>query len=305
MTSRPEVSIVVPVYGNAATLVDLHARLADSVPRDTDAEFVYIDDHSPDDSWRVLEDLAAQDSRVVALRLRENVGQQRSVVAGFDASSGRYLVVMDADLDDPPEVLPLLVGLCRDGYDCIVVRRDRSGRPLVRRVGSALVNAVLSIRGRTLGDVGSSFLAMHREVAERVRVDPECMSADLMLPLLVGHSTRPTSITVPAVERSESTYSLFALARTGVVSIVRAGGRPLSVSMAALFAMVCLVSALRWRTRSGRVAALAAALAAALSVTLTSAVRTSRPTDVFDLYEVDERVPTATTGHERHGGAPC
>lgn len=106
----PEVSVVVPVFGNAATLEALAARVGAAFSaRGTSYEVLLVDDASPDDSLAVAWRLAAADPAVGVVALARNVGQQRAVLAGFAEARGRWLAVLDADLQDPPEALPALL----------------------------------------------------------------------------------------------------------------------------------------------------------------------------------------------------
>ena len=158
MTLR--VSVVVPVYRSEASLAELHRRLTATV-EGLDAvvhELVLVDDASPDGSWSEVVRLADLDPRVVGVRLAANVRQLRAILAGTSVASGEVLVVMDADLEDPPEAVAALVAAHLTGHDLVVARRIGRPRSPVRTLGSFAVNlAARSLRLPT-DDVGSSFL---------------------------------------------------------------------------------------------------------------------------------------------------
>src|SRR5947208_8027998 len=103
-----ELSVVVPVYGNAATLDQLYRRVS-SAAAGWDLQLILVDDASPDDSRRVISELAARDPAVEPLSLARNVGQHAAVLEGMRHAQGRWTVVMDADLQDPPEAIPVLI----------------------------------------------------------------------------------------------------------------------------------------------------------------------------------------------------
>jgi len=127
----------------------LHERLRASVERITaDYELVFVDDRSRDGSWDVLESLARADGTVRALRLSRNFGQHAAITAGLSKASGRWVVVMDCDLEDPPEEIPRLYEKAQEGYDLVLSRRVRPRRTGLRRVASRLY---FRLRGKFMG----------------------------------------------------------------------------------------------------------------------------------------------------------
>ena len=124
MARRPDLSIIVPVYNCAGTLLSLHERLTRVLSTLVGSyEIVFIDDRANDGAWPVLQALAAEDPAVVACRLSRNVGQQLAITAGLEQCSGNHAVVMDCDLQDPPEIIPALLEAARAGADVVYARR--------------------------------------------------------------------------------------------------------------------------------------------------------------------------------------
>src|SRR3989442_973673 len=112
----PELSVVVPVYRCGECLRALYDRVTRSVSEITsDYELVFVDDRSPADGWSTLRELAAPDSRVRAIRLSRNFGQHAAITAGLAESTGRWVTVMDCDLQDPPEEIPRLYMAAQQG----------------------------------------------------------------------------------------------------------------------------------------------------------------------------------------------
>lgn len=121
------ITIVVPVYHNAGSLRDLMARFRDVAARhDEEFEFVFVDDGSRDESFRVLEELAGQDARVRAIRLARNFGANAASAAGISQATGDAVVAISADLQDPPELIDQMLAKWREGYR--IVLAARSGR---------------------------------------------------------------------------------------------------------------------------------------------------------------------------------
>ncbi|MDQ2999109.1 MAG: glycosyltransferase family 2 protein, partial [Chloroflexota bacterium] len=114
----PELSVVMPVFNEEDNLPSLHQRLT-TVLRQTGLsyEIVFVDDGSRDESLSLLRALAADDLHVLVVELARNFGHQVAISAGLDHSSGAAVIVMDADLQDPPEVLPQFIDKWREGHD--------------------------------------------------------------------------------------------------------------------------------------------------------------------------------------------
>lgn len=132
---NPVYSIVVPVYNEEETLPELQRRLALVMDRlDGTVEFVLVDDGSSDQSLRIMRDFAASDDRVRACGLSRNFGHQVAVSAGLDLARGDAVVVLDADLQDPPEVILELAARWREGFDIVHARRsERAGETWFKR----------------------------------------------------------------------------------------------------------------------------------------------------------------------------
>ena len=118
-------SVVVPVYGNAPTVGELADRLRTAVATvdDLDLELIYVDDGSPDDSFAVLERLAAADPSVRLLRLSRNFGSNAAILAGLSQARGDAVCSIAADLQDPPELVPQLVARWRGGAEVVLAAR--------------------------------------------------------------------------------------------------------------------------------------------------------------------------------------
>ena len=130
----PEVSVVVPVYRCVDCLGPLYRRLKAALAAFPSSEIVFVDDRSPDRSWELLRQLAREDPTVKAFRLSRNFGQHAAITAGLAQSTGRFTVVMDCDLQEPPEVIPQLHAKALEGYEIVHTRRDRRNQSVLRRL---------------------------------------------------------------------------------------------------------------------------------------------------------------------------
>jgi polyisoprenyl-phosphate glycosyltransferase len=131
-----ELSVVVPVYRCAECLQSLYDRLVPTLESAVQSfELIFVDDRSPDESWELLLGLAARDDRVRLVRLSRNFGQHPAITAGLAESRGGWAVVMDCDLQDPPEEIPRLLEKAREGYEIVLSKRIRRQQSWLRRVG--------------------------------------------------------------------------------------------------------------------------------------------------------------------------
>ncbi len=122
--SSPELSIVVPIHNESANIPVLLERLSKAL--DTFSfEVVFVDDGSRDDSLSVLKRAASQDPRLKVISFSRNFGHQIAVTAGMEYASGKAIVIIDADLQDPPEVIPKMVAKWKEGVDIVYGQRDQ------------------------------------------------------------------------------------------------------------------------------------------------------------------------------------
>ncbi|HEY4170087.1 MAG TPA: glycosyltransferase family 2 protein [Reyranella sp.] len=137
--ARPALSVVAPCFNEEGVLPEFVRRVAtvlDGVGGT--AEIVLVDDGSRDGTWKVMTDAAAADRRVIAVRLMRNHGHQLALTAGLSVCRGERILIIDADLQDPPELLPAMMTLMNDGADVVYgQRRAREGESLFKRASAA------------------------------------------------------------------------------------------------------------------------------------------------------------------------
>jgi glycosyltransferase involved in cell wall biosynthesis len=142
VSGKPALSVVIPCYNEEACLPELHRRVsavAQSVAGDSH-EIILIDDGSRDRTWTGMQALAAQDPHLMGVHLSRNHGHQLALTAGLDLASGDRILIIDADLQDPPELLPeMMATMDREAADVVyAVRRKRDGETPFKRASAAL-----------------------------------------------------------------------------------------------------------------------------------------------------------------------
>lgn len=135
MKTRPTLSVIVPVRNEEAVLPELHRRLMQSVASTAGGfEILYVDDGSTDRTRQLLELAGARDARVGFIRLSRNFGKEAAVSAGLAQARGEATVVIDGDLQDPPELIPSMIAAWRGGADVVNMRRRaRAGESWLKR----------------------------------------------------------------------------------------------------------------------------------------------------------------------------
>jgi glycosyltransferase involved in cell wall biosynthesis len=169
----PQVSLFLPVLNEEPNLRPLHAKIDDALAAlGRTAEIIYVDDGSTDGSLELLRDLAARDPRVRVIALRRNYGQTAAMAAGIDAARGHVLIPMDADLQNDPADIALLLEKLEEGFDVVSGwRKERQDKMVSRKIPSMIANWIISfIGGVKLHDYGCSLKAYRREFLKEVRL---------------------------------------------------------------------------------------------------------------------------------------
>jgi glycosyltransferase involved in cell wall biosynthesis len=168
-------SVVIPVFNESENLRILHRSLQDVLDdqNELDWEVVYVDDGSTDDSLVVLEELTnSHPVQVTTVALRRNFGQTAAIAAGIDHSQGETVILMDADLQNDPADIPMMLDKIEQGYDVVSGWRvKRQDTYLNRRLPSTIANAMISqVTGVHLHDYGCTLKAYRREVITGFRL---------------------------------------------------------------------------------------------------------------------------------------
>jgi polyisoprenyl-phosphate glycosyltransferase len=166
--SRPELSIVVPVYRSEKILPNLHARVTKSLEH-FDFELILVNDKSPDKSWEVIRQLAGSDPRVKGISLKKNEGQDNAIMAGLSKARGAYVVVMDDDLQHSPSDIPKLLHQCQAGFDVCYGLFVEKKQTFWKNIGSALNDLLAQLFLKKPKDLYlSPFKLMRASVVEQV-----------------------------------------------------------------------------------------------------------------------------------------
>lgn len=169
--NRMDLSIVVPVYNEEESVADLIASITQAMQGYIDDyEILLVDDGSTDRSFAILKDLAKQNPHIRVIRFGINYGQTAALSAGFHHAKGKILITMDADLQNDPTDIPLLIDRINEGFDVVSGwRKNRFDRFWTRKLPSMMANRLISyITGLHLRDYGCTLKAYRREIIRHI-----------------------------------------------------------------------------------------------------------------------------------------
>ena len=241
----PELSIVSPVYMGESSLDLLVDEIKTYASRVTDDfEIVLVDDGSPDGSWRRIESQSKRDPRVRALQLSRNFGQHQALTAGLESARGRYVVVLDCDMQDHPMYIPALYEKALEGHDIVYTRKTkrahRGNRNLLGSIFHRTLNLLVSDRqARTESVIGNYSILSRRVVDAFLQMNDRHRH---YLGLLRWLGFDHTFIEIEHFERAhgKSSYTFGRLAREAITGITSQSQRLLRLSIVGGFTCVAL-----------------------------------------------------------------
>jgi polyisoprenyl-phosphate glycosyltransferase len=226
-------SIVAPVYNEVQGLERFHERCSSVIASTGQAcELVYVDDGSRDGSWEVLESISARDPQVRLVRLSRNFGHQVAISAGLASATGDTVTVIDADLQDPPEAIPIMIDRWRDGADIVyAVRSMRKGDSRFKLASATAFYRVL----RWLAEVevpidAGDFRLMSRRAVEALLDMPEHDRYMRGMVAWIGYETATVEYERDARIAGETKYPLSKMIRLALDGIIGFSMRPLRLA---------------------------------------------------------------------------
>jgi glycosyltransferase involved in cell wall biosynthesis len=235
------VSATIPVYRAEATLRPLCERLTEVLSRLGPYEIILVDDRSPDRSWHVATEIARDNPQVVAVRLSRNFGQHYAITAGLDLARGRWVVLMDCDLQDLPEEIPHLLEKALEGNDIVLARRAQRRDSLSKRFFSQLFYRVFNLlSGYRLDPAVGSYRIMSRTVVDAYRSMNEAARLFGGMIDWLGFETAFVDVCHARRQAGSSTYNLRALLRLSMDGMISFSNRPLyfSIALGAVFSVL-------------------------------------------------------------------
>lgn len=255
----PAVSIVVPVFNEEENLAELHRRITEVMEGAGEAyELLLVDDGSRDGSWEIIEELAAADPRVWGLRFSRNFGHQMAFSAGVDHSRGDAVVIMDGDLQDPPELIPAFLARWREGYEVVYgVRAARPGETRFKRwTAGAFYRLLRAVTAVPIPIDAGDFRLMGPRAVAAFRRMPERHRFTRGMVAWLGFRQVGVSFERPARQRGETKYTFRAMARLAANGLFSFSRIPLQLvgwvgGAVAAVSAIAVVSGVVWRLCGG------------------------------------------------------
>jgi glycosyltransferase involved in cell wall biosynthesis len=257
--SREKVSFVIPFFNEEAVLKELVSRLEGIRGElDADVEFIFVDDGSADDGPRIVEELARTRPEYKLVSLSRNFGHQPAISAGMQFATGDYVCVLDADLQDPPELAAAMLRRARHGIDVVYAVRKTRTTSKAMQVCYKLYYRLLN----TLADIkmpldAGDFCLMTRDVSDTIARLPEQQRFVRGLRSWVGFKQESIEFSRSDRTLGEAKYSFRSLVRLGLDGIFAFSSKPLRIAtyfgLALAAACMCyVIYAFLWRFFSGQ-----------------------------------------------------
>ena len=232
---KMKISIVVPCYNEVANLSILYQELerVTKTIEGYEVEYVFVDDGSTDATVRILKEMAKEDSRIKYLGFSRNFGKESALLAGLENATGDYVATMDADLQDPPELLPQMLAILEVGeYDNVATRRvTRKGEPPIRSFfAHAFYKMMRKVSDVDMMDGARDYRLMSREMVESILSLKEYNRFSKGIFAWVGYKTKWIEYENRKRVAGETKWSFWKLLHYSIEGIVSFSNVPLTIS---------------------------------------------------------------------------
>jgi glycosyltransferase involved in cell wall biosynthesis len=244
---NPEYSVVIPVYNSENTIEELYKRISLVFSKmNSSFEIIFIDDNSIDNSWQILKELQKSDDKVKTIHLTRNFGQHNATLCGFHHANGEYVIILDDDLQHPPEEIPKLIDKIKNGYSGVygkyILKQHSRTENFFSSIFEKVMHCVLKIPNKVYI---SSFAIFSKDVIQNAR---NFKGSYIFLPAIISESTSMNNVTDVEVlhnprKDGQSNYSLLRYLKLSLNLIINHSVIPLTL-ISALGFLISIVSIL-------------------------------------------------------------
>jgi len=229
---KVEIAVVIPVYRAEGVLNELCRRLDAVLTPLGEYRIVLVDDRSPDSSWSVIKSLAAANPRIIGIRLSRNFGQHYAITAGLRATSAEWTIVMDCDLEDPPEAIPELIACGKNGNDIVLaLRKRRTHNPLKIAASRLFYRLFILLSGIHLDSRVGTFRALRFPVVQAFNRMEETFRLFGAMVGWLGFSVGYVDVVHGTRFDGKSNYNLHKLFRLALDGMISFSNRPLYLAV--------------------------------------------------------------------------
>jgi polyisoprenyl-phosphate glycosyltransferase len=225
-------SVVIPLFNEEELVTELYNRLKVTMDSlSATYEIVFVDDGSVDETYTIMMELAGNDPHLTTVKLTRNFGQESSLLAGIEASSGEEIILMDGDLQDPPELIPLLVKKKNEGFDVVYAVKEQRKESALRELLTFSFYKVMHFLGKVYMPINAGvFSVINREIGLHIVAFPEKNKYFSGLRAYMGY--KQTSVTYEREpRRSGRAKSILELMRMGLNAVFSFSIFPLRLFM--------------------------------------------------------------------------
>jgi glycosyltransferase involved in cell wall biosynthesis len=244
-----KISVVSPVYNAEKIIPFLIDRIVQAVSKITDDfEIILVEDSSPDESWSVIEQIAAINPKIIGIKLSRNFGQHYAITAGLDHSKGEWVVVMDCDLQDQPEEIENLYAKAMEGFDIVLAQRVNRQDHFLKKTSSALFYKFLKyLTGYAQDSSVANFGIYNRKVINAVCSMRESIRYFPTMVRWVGFKSTTINVVHNSRFEGTTTYGFKKLLRLATDIILAYSDKPirLLVKFGVLVSLFSFVMAIR------------------------------------------------------------
>ena len=228
-----DISVVIPVYGCRAALEPLCRRLKETILSIvSEYEIILVDDYCPQNSWETIRELCAKDKHIKGIRLSRNFGQPCAITAGIDICTGDWVVVMDCDLQDPPERINDLYNKALEGYDAVFAKRkQRKDSPLTLFLSRSFYRVLNHFTEQTVDpEIGNFSISRRKVIDNYCKIREQGRTYEMFIKWL---GFNQTAIEIEGEERAEgkSSYTFKKKIKFAVSTITSHSNKPLHMSI--------------------------------------------------------------------------
>lgn len=242
-------SVIVPCYNEEENIRDFYNELLKNQPffeeKELDLEILYIDDGSKDKTVQEVKKLREEDQRVRLVSFSRNFGKEAAIYAGFQKAKGDFVVMMDADLQDPPALLPEMYGYIEQGYDSVATRRvTRKGEPPIRSFFARMFYRIMNKISKTeIVDGARDYRLMTRQVVDSIQAMSEYNRFSKGIFGWVGYETKWLEYENIERKKGETKWSFWKLFLYSLDGILAFSTMPLAIAsvMGVLFCFLAFL----------------------------------------------------------------
>ena len=232
---KVQFSVVIPVYMGSETITELYLRLGDTLKKlsvNESYQIIFVDDHSQDNSWEILSQIAKSDEKVISIKLSKNFGQHAALTAGLHHATGRWVIIMDCDLQDIPEEIPKLYSATQEGYQVAVGKKISRNDPKMKILTSQLFSRVYrKLTNTNLKSNVGNFGIYSDIVIKNIVKMPEQNRSFGLLALWVGFDRKEVPVEHGPRFAGESNYNLRKRAKLALDSLLSYSNKVLNLTI--------------------------------------------------------------------------